>query len=1507
MLKGLLSVVLLQAAMTWGLLWAQGSLLQPSTSAALLSSLPGSLGVFSQSTNATCVADCFWSKAPAPTCQKGCYIKTNESLRGLGFSSVLELLLVCECACIAAWMCFKRHLSSHVSSEHIRQMRERPRTSDFSVMIPAIPKSVKRSSIVRHFSAMYPPEAKHARQASACARAILSLLRPVPEPQVRRQMSALDPLTYAKHDIAADLRGTSMVAVHIHRTAPELLRTAEGLLLAIAKSDDLQNGVAARRNEMQSDRVSTDGFCCIPRRLRYVASTLAATERVNKAASGKVHLDGSRNTVFITFRSEEIRNLCIDEYSRWSLRSMCHADSRLQLLQGDAAHDLKVLPAPPLNEVDWVGINTPPTQKVCLFTWLPCVYIALGVALSALACFFLGGFSALRLMPEVTHARCMYDVPMRSSLDNFFITSTDDVHFWSFPGTPSQCTADNPFVAVVNTRRMDKVLFHSLTHGLSLEAAKASLARNASSFASVLSRSSCEPSASGLQAEPPLPRTGAARSISAGVLPLACLELQNAPLRSNIMSPHRSSTLTRKAQKFDSMNLSMGASSAVAAVFVALLTSCASHGPRYSMGHNDTKATMWVFLSLLSVILLWPLAYSSHWGQTAAALGSSHGLIFGGASNLNETLVASFVPYFVTTAFLTLISLPVIDLARCLLYVCCSVPFGNVVEGARLRRLAWSKPELAVPLWNAGVLFMLLAANTVAVVVPAVSAMLLVVAVFWSMCLTVCILLGAKVDTHSTSVLWENARIIGSGLVFIRMVWSFVTFTASELRYLRTNMLFFGVPDQMAEAAANLPSSTLPTEVHLRATSSSFSALTFFLVMVGLVFCFSSLCGFLSTVLRTFTAQAWCGACCLAAGRVCTPSKRRNIATTLPIAESSECLMKQRALQRCTPELLSPFFVPPPQFDPIALQDFDTPNAHQIGFCSSSSRAQSKRDRGEMGWQLSPARLALGDRVPVRRLLWTPWLVKSNQNAAAHRHGSVAGEFMCMADVIRLTSDGSYADHVAEGSSDAALVARFLGAAATEGRPVDMLSLRKALNDLSLKQLQQAVLKRFCWRLLHEGSVQTQPGLPSELDPDAPVSRRLYCIRAPKHGGSHRSLAAVSMAERQSLRPADFVDAVEFENPQPGTAGLARTDWKEKQRKAKPNTIVKVTGAASVLDVPHRTGWEAPCDAQPKPFSQSWTVSERENGEAKWEKTKDRMRARLDPQPSPRLIGSCSIESKAVEPKEQPVSVSSLTPKRIQVRPASSHGEEQPSRRMLTANQITVVGSSHAAVSHPSSRLSRRPSTREAAQELHDRRAIWVQKGIQKGTASHKLAQLSQQIQHELHGQETVVPQAQLQETGQVDWQQTAKVARLKQKLKADAGHGEVQLQPASSSDRITAGGQELLLSGGATQAHVHVQETDIGDMKVLRVESSVKVYQSSLEDAARLEHEIQRRMRLATSGRKTAWRQGELIGDSGDMAASPTNLARATGMSYDSIRRRSQAAKAKHSGQAFDNYISLA
>ena len=233
--------------------------------------------------------------------------------------------------------------------------------------------------------------------------------------------------------------------------------------------------------------------------------------------------------------------------------------------------------------------------------------------------------------------------------------------------------------------------------------------------------------------------------------------------------------------------------------------------------------------------------------------------------------------------------------------------------------------------------------------------------------------------------------------------------------------------------------------------------------------------------------------------------------------------------------------------------------------------------------------------------------------------------------------------------------------------------------------------------------------------------------------------------------------------------------------------------------------------------------------------------------------------------------------------------------------------SSLAEPSASSSLAPSRPGTSEVVQQLHDNRALWVRKGIEKGTASQELAQISQQIQSEFHGEEPAVPTAQLQANGDVDWRRTSEAARVKKQLKAGAGHGDMRLQPASSSDKIMSGSTELLLSGGASQAHVDVQETDTGDMKVLRVESSIKVYQSSMQDAVRLEHEIQRRMRLATSGRKHAWRQGELIGDATHMAASPTNLARVTGMQYERMRRQSKATVAKYSGQAYDNYVSLA
>jgi len=1494
---------LTQAGLALWVLWASDFKLQTTNGVVHLSAIPPALSVLSLASNTRCRAACMWDEEHIAGCLSSCGQRTNLTMNKLGMGSVLELSLICEFVGLGLLFCLFRWWKHHVAEEHIKKLRERPCISDFSIMIPNLPKSIERKHLVRHFSALYPDN----EPPSACCKAsLVKHCRPLPEPHIRRKLANPDALTRSQHVIADDLHETAIASLFIHRTSPQQLQRAADVLQALGSSDDLQNGIAAMR-EAANNETHAYG-CCAKRirRARYSASPRQAADKLHGLVQKRVQSDSSRSTVFLTFTSTAIRKRCLEEFNSSGWARLCGGAGRLQLLQGDASHSLQVLPAPPVSEVHWAGTNTPYTRKASIRSILPCALVILGVILVAAVSGLVGAFSKVRLLPELTISTCINGVPVRL-IDRKLVRHPSDIKFVGFQGSGGQCVAGGQYVAVLNTKWLSVKAFEKLSAEASFKDIQNTLQQNFSSFASIVSSENCAPTLQSTQVLRPMPGSNATRSLAAGVVPIACMELQRSSDSKGLFPQFQSSILQREAARYDQVIALAGSCTGLVAFVLSLVTSSTTFGRKYSKQQMHRQATLWTCMVVFVLVWLWPALYSWHWGSSLSQVAAEGNALLGGANTIDLTFLGSFLPLHLVSMACYCILVPCSDLFRVCWYICVKVPCGSLVEGSRLRQQAWRGPELNAPLWNSCALLLMFSLSTVGAVVPSVSLLLLVYSAYWAVCLKLAVSCGLRFNSSQTSCLASLRRVACVICPSSRLLCSFSVYTAPELRFLGFGGGLFGMPDAASSLLAQVlqPLEGSNYELVSRLTAVYFSVLVLCLAGCAIARVLHALAQLTSTALRTCTAQAWTTAILQACCRPCTHSQERNIASSRFIGEHAECVMMQAAAQDSTPELFSAFFVPPTRFTPRALRTFGTPR-HLRPKAWQCIRAPFVPLRAlQIGWQVASSPLELGDSVPVRRLMWTESLVKG---CSIEQHAGCTpstGKYMSMYELISQSNAGSYSSHATHAYGELLYLAAALREGTTKSNRVDMLELRRSLNDLREAHVSFLQQKRLCQSLLWNGMLQDPSSSLAEMSPHAQMTRTIGCIKvAPIESAIDKQRRFTKIA-KQDIQAGEYADAMQFSSEQTAQSEQARTDWSQQKAKVRPNSIVEVTGGSKVLNIVHHIGWEAPAGVQARPFSQEWVLSERQLNEEKWEKTKERMKAGLAPKASPRMVGSHPLESKQSASAELEPRPALTSPTRIDVRPASSHAPPSE-RRVLTAPHITVVGSSRALQTASSSRSASRPGTSEVVEQLHQNRALWVRKGIEKGIASGELAKLSEQIKHDVHGKETMVPETQLHANGSVDWHGTAALARMKSSLMKAAGHGQVQLQPASGSDQITAGGYELLLSGGASQAQVGVQQLVTGDMKVLRVESSIKVYQSSMKDAVQLEHEIQRRMRLATSGRKQAWRQSEFIGDAGVIAASPANIARAAKVDYGTLRTHSKQSQAKYAGQAFDNYVNL-
>ncbi len=1512
----LFSILLVQTCIALFVVWSSAPVNQ--SGVLNLSSIPASLSTIHMALDVKCRASCYWGRNELP-CFELCNRKPIPQMQKAGFGTSLYISLVAECASLASLLLLLKLWRRQVAAAGLRRFRNRPSISDFSVVIPNIPNSIQRSHVIRHFSSLYSAQSA-SEPRGFIARHILSRFRQLPEPQIRRELAMPENRKCPPKSVTrSDLEGTVIAAVHIHRTSPELLETSAKLVDTIGKHDDLYNGIIEQKH--QRDRDGVQWSCCARalQRWRYGASLSKASQAIQQVATQKHTLDSERCTAFVTFRDKEIRDLVVDEYSSgrcWG----CGMPARLKLLQGSASHELKVEQAPPPSEVLWTHINRRFRKRDRVWSCLwPLTVLLGGWMLAVAGTFGAGGFSQLRLLGEISPRTCMYDIPMQE-LSQSLVKNATDIVYMNFQGTLADCDSGRRAIAVLNSRLISQSRLKSALSGTSqVKIAQEMVEQRFSSFASIPSDTDCGASPKRLTWVEAIPETNTSRSIRGGIVLLACLEIQQSSTN-GLFHTYRAKELAAAASSYDSMVFLVSAATGCAAFLASQLTTRHMSINAVSLEGHTIFATLLTLTSNILILVIWPAIYALHLGSSAADATKNTSVVLGHGVNFSGDFFAGFLPHHTLSTAIYCLLVPLPDLLRGCAFQCVFVPCGGLWEGRQQRWRFWRRPGLNTATWYSQIVLIICLHSTVAAAMHAYSFVLCLLVLYTLGCFLAALLLCANTEAESRSQLWDFGQKLTIRCFFVRVALTFLIFTAPEVRPLLLGEALFGWPDKIAaEMRAQLPSGTPGSILHetiSRLQCSAFGGLIFMLCTLLLLQLLRKVWHVLGLVLRTYTAQAWSKTLLQLTCRPCCRQSVLNIGSSFIPGEFAHMLMMQSAAQTSLPQLFAPFFVPPAKYSRQALTDFAAPLAlreSNRGCCAKTTSLDL-----QLAWQLSPAPVLLGEGVPLRRQMWTQAQLDGTKHEAETQVIRV-GHFMTTFDVISALGDSGYKLSDCWEFGSIATAAAHLHAAASSMKHVDMLELRRSLNGIEHSKMQRLRASRICLRLLAEGSLPSDMSGLADCNPDAKSNFSLGCFSGQKTPTVTAGRSLIKL-DKQVVETSEYTDVVNLDGKLSSIAPAARArvnwDQVEEPTVKEPSKLVHVTGADRVLSVAHHTGWEAPTGLEPRPFTETWHKAERAFSEAKWEATKDRMRAGLKAKPSPRLIPSESKEiDRHAHEKNNASPAATAEPiahaVQIDVRPSTSHSVGASGRRLLTADRVTVVGSSRASApfqaSRPGTTDSIRPKTSEVVQKLHENRELWVKKGIEKGAASEELARLGSQIKEELHGKTSIVPHALLAENGNIDWAATAQNAKLRADLKKAAGHGQLSIQPGSSSDRISAGGQELLLSGGASQAHVDVQETNTGDMKVLRVESSIKVYQSSMQDAVRLEHEIQRRMKLATSGRKSAWRQDAILAQGVNQhTASPSNLERAAGASYSTLRRHSKKIHDKYSNQAFDNYISL-
>jgi hypothetical protein len=208
--------------------------------------------------------------------------------------------------------------------------------------------------------------------------------------------------------------------------------------------------------------------------------------------------------------------------------------------------------------------------------------------------------------------------------------------------------------------------------------------------------------------------------------------------------------------------------------------------------------------------------------------------------------------------------------------------------------------------------------------------------------------------------------------------------------------------------------------------------------------------------------------------------------------------------------------------------------------------------------------------------------------------------------------------------------------------------------------------------------------------------------------------------------------------------------------------------------------------------------------------------------------------------------------------------------------------------------------------QLHRARKLQTSQAIQESINPGSVAQLAEEAALNGPFRTKFIMPAPTDASGMTDWGTMVTNDKLAREIKAEAGHGVIRAVTGNSADELETRDGSLFFSGGAALAYIETSPVETGDIKVFSVERSVKVYQSSITDALKLENEIQRRLRLNNPAGTHAWRQSVLMGNAVSRVASPSNLSRAAGASYSSIRQLSRQEHAKHSKQVYDNFVNL-